>query len=171
MNTRSLPASPGLASLREQAKTWWLARTPRERQTVIVMAAVVAFFVVWSVFIQPAWRTISAAPAQLDQLDAQLQQMQRTAAESRSLRNAPPVNLSQAGIALKSATDRLGDKGKLLLIGDRATLTLNNADSESLRTWLGEARSAARARPVEAQLQRGTQGYSGTLVVNLGAGQ
>jgi general secretion pathway protein M len=37
-----------------------------------------------------------------------------------------------------------------------------------LQGWLGEVRSAARARPVEAQLTRGPKGYAGTLVLTLG---
>ena len=77
---------------------------------------------------------------------------------------------AQAAAALKSATDRLGDKARLSLQGDRASLTLNGVSPEALRGWLLEARSAARARPVEAQLTRGPQGYSGTLVVSLGSG-
>ena len=38
------------------------------------------------------------------------------------------------------------------LQGDRATLTFTGVPFEALRDWLGEARSAARARPIEAQL-------------------
>jgi general secretion pathway protein M len=51
--------------------------------------------------------------------------------------------------------------------GDRAVLNLSNASSEALRAWLVEARSAARARPLELQLQRGPQGYSGSVTVSL----
>ena len=38
---------------------------------------------------------------------------------------------------------------------------------ESLRTWLGEARRAARARPVEAQLLKSAGGYSGSISLTL----
>ena len=34
---------------------------------------------------------------------------------------------------------------------------------EALRAWLLEARSGARARPLEAQLQRNPQGFSGSI--------
>jgi general secretion pathway protein M len=54
--------------------------------------------------------------------------------------------------------------------GDRASLTLNGVSPEALRGWLLEARSAARVRPVEAQLARGPQGFTGTLVVSLSSG-
>jgi len=161
-------ASPALASLRQQAGTWWQARSSRERQAVIVVVLVLALFAAWSLLVQPALRTAREAPAELDRLDAQYQQMQRIAAESGALRAAPRVPPSQAALALRAATDRLGDRAKLLQQGDRATLTLTGVAPEALRGWLNEARSGARARPVEAQLQRGPAGYSGTLAVTLG---
>jgi len=169
VNATSLAtASPALASLRQQAGTWWRARTSRERQAVVVVGLVLALFVAWSLLVQPALLTVREAPAQLDRLDAQYQQMQRIAAESGALRAAPRVPPGQAVQALKAATDRLGERGKLLQQGDRATLTLTGVAPEALRGWLNEARSGARARPVEAQLQRGAAGYSGTLAVTLG---
>lgn len=161
-------APGGLTTLRQQSRTWWQARTSRERQAVAVVGAVIFLFLLWSLLVQPALRTVREAPAQLDRLDAQTQQMQRVAAESATLRGAPRVGPVQAAQALRAATDRLGDRGKLLLQGDRATLTLTNATPEALRAWLNEARSGARARPVEAQLQRGPAGYSGTIAVTLG---
>jgi general secretion pathway protein M len=160
--------SPALASLRQQAQTWWQARSARERQAVLVVGLLLAGFLVWSVLAQPALRTAREAPVQLDQLDAQYQQMQRIAAESSGLRGAPRVSPAQAAAALKSATDRLGDRARLTLLGDRATLTLTGVSPDALRAWLNEARSGARARPIEAQLQRGPNGFSGTLGVALG---
>jgi general secretion pathway protein M len=168
MNTEVM-SSPGLTSLRQQATTWWQGRTRRERQAVVIIAAVLGLFALWSLAVQPALRTVREAPAQLDRLEAQYQQMQRVASESAALRGAPRVSVSQAGTALKAATDRLGERGKLSLQGERATVTLTGVSPEALRAWLTEARSGARARPVEAQLQRGPQGYSGSLSVTLGA--
>lgn len=164
----AVSTSPALTSLRQQAGTWWRSRTPRERQAIALVGLVALAFVVWSLLIQPALTTVTRAPAQLDLLDAQLQQMQRISSESGALRAAPRVASGQAAQALKAATDRLGERGKLVMLGDRATLTLTGASPEALRAWLSEARSGARARPVEAQLQRGPLGYSGTIGVALG---
>jgi general secretion pathway protein M len=168
MNAESTGASPAMASLRQQARTWWLARTPRERQAVLVVGFVLGLFAVWSVLVQPALRTTREAPEQLDRLEAQYQQMQRIAAESSALRGAPRVSPMQASAALKAATDRLGAGGRIAFQGDRATLTLVGVSPEALRAWLVEARSGARARPVDAQLQRGASGYNGTLSLTLG---
>jgi len=169
MNANAMNASPGLASLRQQARTWWQVRTPRERQAVLVVALVIGLFVVWSLLIQPALRTVREAPEQLDRLEAQYQQMQRVASEASTLRSATRVSTTQAGAALKAATDRLGSNARLMLQGDRATLTITGGvSSEALRAWLTEARSGARARPIDVQLQRGPSGYTGSLGLTLG---
>lgn len=168
MNTRTAVLPAGLTTLRQQAVAWWRGRSGRERQAIGLVALVLALFSVWSLLVQPALQSVRAAPAQLDQLDAQIQQVQRVAAESGALRGAAPVSAAQAALALKAASDRLGDRARLNLQGDRATLTLNGVNPEAMRSWLTEARSGARSRPIEAQLQRGPQGYSGTITVTLG---
>ncbi|MDP1899160.1 MAG: type II secretion system protein GspM [Rubrivivax sp.] len=148
----------------------WRALSSRDRTLASLGMAVLGLLLVWLVAVQPAWRTLARAPAELDALEMQLQTMQRLATESAELRATPPVNPEQAAAALKAATERLGDKGRLTMQGDRAVLTLNGAGPTQLRGWLAEARSGARARPVEAKLARGAQGYSGTLVLALGGG-
>ncbi len=168
MNTQTANGAPPAASLGQQAGTWWRARTGRERQAVSVVVIVLALFAIWSLMVQPALRTVRDAPAQLDRLEAQFQQMQRVAIESAALRGAARVSATQATQALNAATERLGAGAKLSVLGDRATLTLANVSAEALRAWLVEVRAGARARPVEAQLQRSPQGFSGTLSIALG---
>ncbi|URI10628.1 type II secretion system protein M [Aquincola tertiaricarbonis] len=167
MNAVLSPAQGGLAAVRAQLRARWRSLAQRERRLVAALAAVLAVAVVWLLLVQPAWRTLRSAPAEIDRLEAQLQQMRREATETAELRNAPRINLTQASAALRASTERLGEHGKLQVIGDRATLTLTNANGDELRRWLAEARSGARARPVEANLTRGPQGHSGTLVVAL----
>lgn len=147
---------------------WWTRLAPRERLLVATAAAVVVLYLVFAVAVQPAWRTLSAAPAKLEALDVELQAMGRLAAEARELRNTSPVNAEQAAAALRAASQRLGPRGRLALQGERAVLTLDNADAAELQAWLAEVRSGARARPVEATLTRGAGGYSGSIVVALG---
>jgi len=169
VKSRSINLPTPIKALSTEASERWRALPPRERLGVTLAAVVIGIALVWMV--APALRTLRETPAQIDALDAQLQSMQRLALEARELRGAAPVLATQAALALKSATDRLGDKGRIALQGDRATLTLNGVTGETLRAWLTEARSGARARPIEAQLTRGPQGYAGTLVVTFGGNQ
>lgn len=149
---------------------WWRGLAARERRAVVLAAAVLGAYLLWAIALQPALRTLRGAPAQHERLDAALAEMQRGAAEARELRALPPVDTAQAQAALKAATERLGEQGQLAITGERAVLTLRNARTEALLAWLAEVRSGARARPVEANLQRGPTGTSGTLVVAIGGG-
>lgn len=158
------------AERRQQLSLRWQALAPRERAMIGWAAAALGALLLWLVAVQPALRSLREVPAQIDAVDAQLQAMRALAAETTGLRGATPVSTAQAVAALTAATERLGSKGRLAVQGDRATLTLTAVDTDALRTWLELARSAARARPVEAQLSRGPTGYTGSLVVTLGAG-
>jgi len=164
-----LTLPPALVEARRQAGERWRALAERERLAVTIAAVVAGIGLVWAIAIAPAWRTIREAPKQIDALDVQLQAMQRLAAETRELRAVSPVAPAQQQDALRAATDRLGaEKARIVVQGDRATLTLTGVTGEQLRAWLGEARSGARVRPVETQLSRGPNGYTGTVVVALG---
>jgi general secretion pathway protein M len=170
MNARAVTLPPAMAALRTQARAAWRSMAPRERVALAVGIGVLVLFLGWLVFVGPAWRTLRSAPVELDRLESQLQQMQRLATDARNLRGAAPIATTQAVESLRIATARLGDRGSITFQGDRATLTLNGVSGEALRDWLGEARSGARARPVDVQLTRHPQGYAGLVVVTLGAG-
>ncbi|HET9821737.1 MAG TPA: type II secretion system protein GspM [Burkholderiaceae bacterium] len=166
-----------LSSLRASLGAWmapwrarWKALAPRDRRLVGVALLIAGLALLWLLAIAPAWRVVREAPARLDQLDAQLLTMQRLAAEARTLRAAPPVSAAQSQAALKASTEALGGAARLVIAGDRATVTFVNANGTQVRDWLAEARGAARARPVEASLSRGPQGLSGSVVLMLPAG-
>jgi general secretion pathway protein M len=158
---------PGIAGARQQAGRFWQSRAPRERQLIAAMAVALAVLLVWLIAVRPALNVLRETPTELNRLDAQWQQMQLAALESTTLRSASPVPPQQAVEALRAATERLGGKGKIALQGDRAVLTFSSVPFEALRNWIGETRSAARARPVEAQLLKGANGYSGAITLVL----
>jgi general secretion pathway protein M len=170
LNAASRLALPApLAAQWAALRTRWRALSARDRRLTRLALAVLGAFLLWALALQPAWRTLRDAPAQLDALDGQLQQMQSLAAEARELRAAPALGTAQSAAALQAASDRLGNKARLSLQGERAVLTLNGASGGQLRDWLAEARAGARARPIEAQLSRNAQGFSGSIVLKLGA--
>jgi general secretion pathway protein M len=148
----------------------WRALAARDRRLVGLALALIGVLLLWTVAVQPAWRTLRTAPAQLERLELQLHEMQALAAEVQELRAAPALGGEQSAAALKAASDRLGDKARLSLQGERAMLTLNGVSATQLREWLNEARAGARARPVEARLARSVQGFTGTIVLTIGAG-
>ncbi len=147
---------------------FWRARDARERRMLGLGAWLLGGFLVWSLAIAPAWRTLRSAPAQIEALESRLQAMQRLADEAAVLRATPPLPPAQAAAALKAASERLGGQARLSLQGDRAVLTLSGVAPDALRNFLAEARAGARARPIELSLTRGAGGYSGQVVVALG---
>ena len=160
--------SQQIQALREAWQTKWSALAPRERRMASVAGWLLLLAVVVLVGIRPAWRTLASTPAQLKEVDAQLDQMRRLADEAQLLRQRPPVPPAQAEAALRSASERLGAAASLSVQGDRATLTLREVPGDGLAAWLDEVRSAARARPLEANLQQGQAGhYSGSIVLGL----
>jgi len=164
--TLPAPISAQWSALRQR----WQGLGARDRRLAGLAAAVLGAFLVWTLAIQPAWRTVRDAPAQRDALDLQLQEMRALAAEAQQLRGAPALSTDQSAAALRAASERLGPKARLSLQGDRAVLTLNGVSSAQLREWLAEARAGARARPVEAQLSRTAQGFNGSVVLSIGGG-
>lgn len=173
MNAPSNPAAavPRPASAlpwsgwRGQWRSRWAAFSARDRRLLLLASFVLGAFVLWSAALQPALRTLREAPAQRDALDLQLQQMRALASEVQQLRAAPALSAEQSAAALRAASERLGPKARLSLQGERAVLTLSGVGSDALRDWLTEVRAGARARPVEAQLSRGAQGFSGSIVL------
>lgn len=166
---RGLQAQGKLAQAFAPARVWWRTRVPRERRLLTLALTVVALGLLWALAVAPAWRTLQQAPAELERLDLQWQQMQSLATETTELRATPAVALAQAQAALRGATERLGSAGTLSVQGDRAVLTLVAVEPPALREWLAEVRFGARARPLEARLSRAGAGLSGTLVVQLPA--
>lgn len=154
-------------SLSAPARAQWQQMAPRERLAAQVGIGALAVLLVWLILLAPALRTLQQAPAKRAQLEAQLQDMQAMALEARELRALAPVPSAQARAALQAASDHLGANARLVITGERATLSLNGISPEALQAWLVEVRSAARARPVEAQLQRGPKGFSGSIVLAL----
>ncbi|MBV8379903.1 MAG: type II secretion system protein M [Paucibacter sp.] len=169
MNTSSSTPASRWQAAAQQLQAHFAALAPREQNLVRGAGALIAFAIVWLVAVQPAWRTLRQAPAELDAVQLQQQRMQAMAAEARLLRATPVVAPDAAVQALQAASERLGKSAHLQLAGDRAVLSLQGVDPAALQQWLVEARSAARARAVEAQLQRSGQGYTGQITVTLGS--
>lgn len=161
--------APQSSAWREALSQRWRAMAERERSGLIVAGTMLVLALLWGVGLAPAWRTVRAAPAQIEALDLQLQEMQRLAAEAKALRAVPPVPAAQAQAALVAAAQRLGDKARLNLQGERAVLQISRLRGDELARWLAEVRLSARARAVEAQITRTPQGdYSGSVVLSVG---
>ncbi|MCI5068834.1 type II secretion system protein GspM [Acidovorax sp.] len=135
----------------------WQALAPREQTLVLAAAGVVGLALLWWVALAPALATLRTAGPRHAELDAQLQRMQSLQSEAQQLQSAPRAARGDAAAALRAAlAQRLGNTAQLNLVGDRATVTLKGAPADALAQWLAQARSNARAAPIEARLTRST---------------
>lgn len=160
-----------LKALTQEWQVKWAAMPARERQLISTAAWLAGLVLLVMLGIRPAWKTLQETPRQLNDLNVQLENMRREAAEVQALRLRPPVPPVQVEAALKAATERLGQSGRLMIQGDRATLNASAVSGEALAMWLDEIRAAARAKPVEANLSQTEPGrYTGTVILALGPG-
>ena len=163
LQARPSSSPSATAEWRRRAAEAWRGLAPRERRLVAAAAVIVGLALLWLLAVQPAWRTLQRAPAQIDRLEAELQTMQHLADEAQALRGTAPVPPEQAQAALKAATERLGPQAQFSLQGDRVVVRFTGIAPSALRDWMAEARAGARARPVAAALQRSGEGFDGSL--------
>lgn len=149
-------------------RQFWDRLALRERRMLALASLVVLVALLWSLAVAPAIRTLKAAPATLESLDAQLLSMQKLAAQARGLQNRPAVTRDDALRALESSLQqRLGASAQLSVVGDHVTVVLKGAAPDLLAQWLGQARVSARVVATQARLTRGASGWDGTLVLDL----
>ena len=140
-----------LAQWRQQFDARWSAMAPRERRMVQVMAWALVLVLVVMVGLRPAWRSLNETPAQLQAIEAQLEQMRRWAQETQQLRQRPPVPPIQAEAALRAANakftrrfgrieDWLAESGKHPADSDLAEMDAlwNRAKAEEKATKRGD---------------------------------
>jgi general secretion pathway protein M len=152
-------------------RTRWQGLAPREKMLVGGAAALLAVVVVWLIAIGPALATLRTAEEQHRALDTQLQRMRSLQAQAQALQSQPKLGAEEASRMLElSVRQRLGTSARLVIAGERATITLSGVQPDALAQWLTQARVNARALPGEARISRNSAGlWEGTLVLTLPA--
>jgi general secretion pathway protein M len=152
----------------ENYLSYWRQLKMSERRLILAAFWLISAVAIWWLAMAAAIKTIKEAPAQHRTLDKQLQSMRVLSAEAKSLQNQPKLSLDEAQKALQSAVNqRFGSAAQLNLTGERASLTIKNANPQELALWLTQARVNGRAMPSEVKLTRHGDGWDGTLVLNL----
>jgi general secretion pathway protein M len=147
---------------------FWRQLKLSERRLILTATWLIVAALLWWLAIAPALKTLKEAPAQHRALDTQLQNMRTLSAEAKNLQSQPKLGLDDAQKALQSTvTQRFGATAQLNLTGERASLTLKNANAQEIALWLTQARVNARALPSEAKLNRLGDVWDGTMVLTL----
>ena len=149
----------------------WTQLAPREQQLVAGAAGLVVAAIVWWLLLAPALGVVRSAEAQHRALDTQLQRMRGLQAQAVALQSQPRQTVDEASRQLEATVkDKFGTNARMTIAGERVTIALTGASPEALGQWLIQARTNARALPVEARLTRNAASrWDGTLVLALPA--
>jgi general secretion pathway protein M len=150
-------------------QTRWAALAPREQRGLTFAALVVAFAFVWGVLVAPALRSLKTAQAQHAVLASDLERMQSQQARAAQLQAKPALVPQDALKSLQAATASMGKAASLQVLGEQATVSLQQINAQELAQWLAP-QSGTGQSPAEAHLQRNagtTPTWSGTLVFRL----
>jgi general secretion pathway protein M len=151
-----------LEALEARWQAWWPELDPREQRMVIVAGAPILLALLWWVALAPALRTLSSAPAEHAQIDAQLQRMTQLQTQARALQAQPRASRDDAMRGLEtSVRQTLGPNAQMQPggAGEGVTIALRAAPADALAQWFAQARTNARAVPREVHLTR-SQGNS-----------
>ncbi|QIL45046.1 type II secretion system protein M [Acidovorax sp. HDW3] len=133
----------------------WSKLAAREQNLLLGACAVLALALLWWLALAPALATLRSAPARHAELDSALQQMLALQQEAQQLQNAPQLRTADARRSLQNAlAQQLGESAKIQFSGDRATVTIKDANASALAQWLVLARNNAHAATQEAHLAR-----------------
>ena len=152
----------------------WSQLKPKEQRGIQLATVLVVGVVLWFNSIGPNLQQLRTANTKGLALDVQLQQVQTLQAQALAIQVQAPLTYDDAALALKQATVQLlAGAAQLSINGDRATVTLQNAQPQALAQWLTQARLNARSVPVDAKLTRATASgptlWNGTLTLSLPA--
>ena len=150
----------------------WSGLADREKIWVWLALVVVLGAVLWFLLLAPSIATLRSADAQARTLDAQLARMRALQLDAAALQKQPVQKYDDALRALTSATNlALGATAKLTVVGDRASVALQDSSADGLAQWLTEARANAKSVPIEARLSRslqpGAPRWNGVVVMSL----
>ena len=146
----------------------WKTISAREQRLLLACLALIVCAALWWLTLAPALATLRSAEAQARLQDAQLQTMLGLQAQAQLIQAQPPLAAGESRRLLEATVKALGATAQLVVMGERATLTLKGVSAEDLAQCLVQARLNARALPSEAHLVRNaTDTWDGTLVLNL----
>ncbi len=145
-------------NIRLTVQAWrsaWQERTARERRWLQAGAGLLALLLLWSSAIAPVWSVWREAPTHQARNDERTHQMLQLHAQVKRLQAAAHIDRREALNELRAATERLlGPGAQLQPQGEQVRVVLQATPAQGLAQWLSVARDKARARPVQAALQR-----------------
>lgn len=147
---------------------WWRLRAPREQTLLAASLALVLLALLWMLALAPALKTLRQHDARVTSLQTELARMQALEVQARQLQATSAPGGDSAQQALQTQTSSLlGKQAELSLRLGGANATLRAVSPLALGRWLAAIRTEARAKVVQARLQRTPEGWSGSIQLSL----
>ena len=156
-------------------REWWTGLSQRERIAALIAAAFVALAVLYSVAIEPAWRTRARLGAELPRLRAEAAELDALAAEAKKLK-ARTRALESPEQTKATLTKLLAEKSIASAAirdgeGERLLVSVRRAEAASWLAWLKDASSELPLRIATARIARVAPGLVDSEVSLEPAGQ
>lgn len=163
-----------MKGLTQTLRARWIVLATRERIALVLAAAVLGAFAVWSVLLSPALSTLTKTDAQQRTLEGQLQRMLVLQATAHALQAQTRSSREATVRALERTLGPLGANVRLSVVGAQLTLTLTQVPAPVLADWLIQSRVQSRMQASEIRLTRNSTSsaaaWDGTLVFDLPPG-
>ena len=143
------------------ARTWWRGLAHRERMMVVFAVAVVAIGLLYTIGIEPAWKTRSSIATELPRLQAELVQLQALLAEVRVLRGRNSGK--QTRESLRAAVEKSMLRADMVSEvinkeGDAVSVRARNVSASKWFEWLESFVREARVQVVASRVERVSAG-------------
>jgi general secretion pathway protein M len=148
--------------------TRWQNLSPREQTGLKLSATLLLAALVWALLLQPVWRLWQVHEQEGATLEQQRQQMVLLQAQAQALQKRTPLSRDEALRTLQALTRQALPAAQLAAQTDRVSISFKAASAASLAAWLQSIRENAQVRVLEAQWQRGPEGFwEGAMVLQL----
>jgi len=152
-----------LTQLRAHALARWQTWPPREQRGVVILGALLAVLLFWSIAIAPALNTLRDSDHRRAHIGQQQAHMMALQNQAQALQARTPLSRDDALRTLQGLTPT--PQIQLHVQGERISVQLKAVPAPTLANWLTQARRQAQALPVEAHLTRSSAAAANSAVV------
>ncbi|UCH49320.1 MAG: type II secretion system protein M [Betaproteobacteria bacterium] len=141
----------------DRLRTWWTGLARRERIMTITATAVVFLGLLYSLAVEPAWKTRARLAAELPRLQAELVQIEALSAEAKRL--DARIGVGQTAEALRDAAEQSIRRANLAAnVGsdgeNTVTVKATGVSASAWLRWLESFTRETRSAVAAASMQR-----------------
>ena len=158
-----------MQTLRDAWQARWSQASAREQTLLRIASIVLLLAALWFIALRPAWVGLKAARTQAPLVRAQYEQVLQLQAQALALRAQAPGAPVDAKAVLQNGLGSLEKNARIVVLDQRATISVKDARPDALARYLEQARLMAHTSTLEMHLKQAAGLWSGSLVLQLPA--